>query len=252
MLHSSPLQVPSNTLLMLRSSLLQVPSNTLLMLRSSLLQVPSRTLLMLRSSLLQVPSNTLLMLRSSLLQVPSNTLLMLRSSLLQVPSNTLLMLGSSLLQVPSNTLLMLRSSLFQVPSSGPNVYRNLTQVLKRMWNKDLEVWRKVIKKWFVTGFNRIKKKDPDVEKTHATWTHHGWKNRWQAVSRLPGSWTAEFVTTYDETGTVTNVQVRRGKRWDGSWMNYCGNGSVFSWAYIGYLKVAWVRIYQNHMGMGQN
>ena len=33
------------------------------------------------------------------------------------------------------------------PSSGPNdVYRNLTQVLKRMWNKDSEVWHKEIQK----------------------------------------------------------------------------------------------------------
>ena len=43
--------------------------------------------------------------------------------------------------------LFLKLNRMWTPSSGPDdVYRNLIQVLQRMWKKDLEVWHKDIEK----------------------------------------------------------------------------------------------------------
>ena len=67
------------------------------------------------------------------------------------------------------------------PSSGPNdVYRNLTQVLKRIWNKALEVWHKEIE-------TKKRTQTHILEKTHAKWIRHSWKNRWLSVSSLPST-----------------------------------------------------------------
>ena len=77
-------------------------------------------------------------------------------------------------------------------SDADDVYRILTQVLQRMWNKRSTVctrrnWKTKVVCRRISESQKKGLKAQHIETPQTKWIRHGWKNRRRSVSRLPCS-----------------------------------------------------------------